>query len=179
MKGCLLCQSFAHDINEIWLIKIIDELDYFLLHLNGSGFYKLSRHFDMSIKYTDIIKQFDGDEDSSEWIRKLELVGKPQNVKDMEKFLPLFLSGGVFSVNEGLDDKVKQSYNLIKASLTKSFAFNPFRAYEEFAARRHRLYESVDVYLSDLRKLANLIDSNEEIFHSHETVCVCVCVLGE
>jgi hypothetical protein len=116
----------------------------------------------MSIKYTDIIKQFDGGEDFSEWIRKLDLVAKLQNVKKMEKFLPLFLSGGAFSVYEGLDDKVKQSYNLLKASLTKSFSFNPFRAYEEFAARRHRLYESVDVYLSDLRKLANLIDCNEK-----------------
>jgi hypothetical protein len=109
----------------------------------------------MSIKYTDIIEQFDGGEYFSEGMCKLELVGKLQNVKDMEKFLPLFLSGGTFSVYEGLDDKVKQSFNLLKASLMKSFSFNPFRAYEKTGCTRVWMF-----ILSDLRKLANLIDCN-------------------
>jgi hypothetical protein len=63
----------------------------------------------MSIKYTDLIKQFNGSEDFFEWIKKLELVAKLQNIKGLDKFLPLFLSGGAFSVYEGLDEKVKQS----------------------------------------------------------------------
>ena len=119
----------------------------------------------MSIKYTDIIKQFEGNEDFSEWIRKLELVAKLQNVKELEKFLPLFLSGGAFSVYESLEDRVKMDYKQLKAALMKSFSFNQFKAYEEFTSRRHLPYESVDVYLSDLKKLASLVDgagNNEE-----------------
>jgi hypothetical protein len=115
----------------------------------------------MSIKYTDIIRQFDGTEDFSEWIRKLELVAKLQNVKELEKFLPLFLSGGAFSVYESLEEKVKQDYKQLKAALMKSFSFNQFRAYEEFTMRKHLPYESVDVFLSELKKLASLVDGAE------------------
>jgi hypothetical protein len=111
----------------------------------------------MSIKYTDLIKQFDGSEDFSEWIRKLELVARLQNIKELDKFLPLFLSGGAFSVYEGLDEKVKQNYKLLRASLTKSFSLNQFRAFEEFTMRRYLPNESVDVFLSDLKKLAGLV----------------------
>jgi hypothetical protein len=61
-------------------------------------------------------------------------------------------------VYECLNYKLKQSSNPLKASLRKSFSFSPFRANERFTARRNRLHESVDVYLSDVRKLVNLID---------------------
>jgi hypothetical protein len=58
-------------------------------------------------------------------------------------------------------EKVKQDYKQLKAALMKSFSFNQFRAYEEFTMRKHLPYESVDVYLSELKKLASLVDGAE------------------
>ena len=47
----------------------------------------------MSLKFADIIKQFDGTGDFFEWLEKLELVAKLQKVKEMENVLPLSRSG--------------------------------------------------------------------------------------
>ena len=51
----------------------------------------------VSLKYTDIISQFDGNGNFPEWLDKLELVAKLQNVKNMESFLPLFFIRRGFS----------------------------------------------------------------------------------
>ena len=56
----------------------------------------------MSVKFSDIVRQNDGESDFFEWAEKLELVAKLQKVKELENFLPLFLTGGAFLVYQGL-----------------------------------------------------------------------------
>ena len=74
--------------------------------------------------------------------------------------LPLFLDGAAFSVYLHLDEK--DCYEKVKQALIKAFSTNPFTAYEQFVQRRWS-NESVDVYLSDLRRLARLAGIEENI----------------
>lgn len=113
----------------------------------------------VSLKYSDIIKQFDGEGDFSEWIKKLELVAQLQKVKDLVSFLPLFLSGGAFAVYDSLDNGTKADYNKLKCALREAFSVHPLLAYEQFIARRLLPGESVDVFVADLRRLGSLVDS--------------------
>jgi hypothetical protein len=111
----------------------------------------------VSVKALDIIRQFDGEGDFSEWIKKVELVATLQKIEALEKFVPLFLSGGAFSVYDALEKEVKDSYDKLKGALTRAFSTPQVKAYEEFTSRTLRQGESVDVYLSDLRRLAGLV----------------------
>lgn len=112
-----------------------------------------------ALKYSDIVKQFDGQSDFSEWVRKLELVALLQKVKDLQSFMPLFLSGGAFAVYESLDSDVKADYSKLKQSLMEAFSTHPLLAYEQFITRKLVPGESVDVYVADLRRTGNRVDS--------------------
>jgi hypothetical protein len=113
----------------------------------------------MSFKFSDILYQYDGSGDFSEWIRKLELVARSQKITDLENFLPLFLSEGAFSVYENLDENVKSSYEKLKAALLSCFSLNAFQAYKKFTSRCLKPGESVDVFAADLKRLASFISS--------------------
>lgn len=110
------------------------------------------------VKFSDLIKQYDGSGDFSEWLKKLELVCKLQKVKDLQTVLPLFLAGGAFSVYDGLTENVKSDYEALTNALLQAFSANCFQAYAEFTARRLLPGESLDVYASDLKRLAKLVD---------------------
>jgi hypothetical protein len=109
-------------------------------------------------RFSDLIKQYSGEGDFSEWLKKLELVCRLQKIKELQTVLPLFLCGGAFAVYDGLTDAVKSDYALLTEALNQAFSANRFQAYEEFISRRLLPGESVDVYASDLRRLAKLID---------------------
>ncbi|XP_054267042.1 uncharacterized protein LOC128989196 [Macrosteles quadrilineatus] len=111
-------------------------------------------------RFSDLVKLYDGEGDFSEWLKKLELVCKLQKVKELQSVLPLFLSGGAFAVYDGLTDAVKSDYSALTQALQQAFSANCFQAYEEFISRRLLPGESVDVYASDLKRLAKLIDSS-------------------
>ncbi|MEL7287530.1 MAG: hypothetical protein AAGJ57_08955 [Pseudomonadota bacterium] len=100
-----------------------------------------------------MVSQYNGSGDFDEWIKKLELVAKIQNIKKKENFVPLFLTGGAFAVYDALPEKKKDDYDEIRAALSRAFSIDRFRAFEEFSHRRLQPGESVDVYLSDLRTL--------------------------
>lgn len=117
---------------------------------------------EVNIKCSDIIKQFDGSTDFAEWIQKLELVAKLQKVKELENFLPLFLTGGAFAVYQGLKDGDKADYELVKKALTLAFSVDQFSAYEELVSRKLSAGESADVYLSDLNRLSGLISKSKK-----------------
>ena len=112
----------------------------------------------MSIKFADVLSNYDGEGDFGEWIKKVELVAQLQNVKNLVSFFPLFLSGGAFAVYQGLEESVKNNYSAAKAKLLAAFSVDCFCAYDEMSNRRLRPGESVDVYLADLKRLAALID---------------------
>ena len=125
------------------------------------------------LKYGDIISQFDGSSNFSEWLNKLELVAKLQDVKNIERFLLLFLAGGAFQVFQGLSEDQKADYDTLKPPLTKAFAVDQFMAYEELISRRLGTGESVDVYLADLTRLFRLIHDRID-----NKVVTCVFVAG-
>ena len=97
----------------------------------------------MSVKFSDIVKQYDGERDFFEWREKLELVAKLQKVKELENFLPLFLTGGAF---KGLSSEKKTDYNKLKQALLEAFSPDSLTAFEELKNRFFR-HESVDLSL--------------------------------
>ena len=112
-----------------------------------------------SVKLSDVVPMYDGaGGDFSRWIEKVELVSSLQGVKELETFLPLFLSGGAFEVYRMLPDAVKNDYASLKKNLLQAFSSDPVSAYEEFNARKLRPGESPDVFLADLKRLAGLVD---------------------
>jgi hypothetical protein len=111
----------------------------------------------VNIKCADIIQQYSGASDFCEWIRKVELVAKLQKVKELESFVPLFLSGGAFAVYENLEADVKEDYAKLKDALTKAFSTHQLRAFEEFSSRRLQAEETIDVFVADLRRLSGLV----------------------
>jgi hypothetical protein len=104
--------------------------------LEHSFLYLAERSMAVSIKCTDVIRPYSGDTDCAEWIRKVELVAKLQSIDELEKFIPLFLVGGAFSVYEALSDEKKTDYEKLKAALLKAFSVNQTTAYEQFINRR-------------------------------------------
>lgn len=116
-------------------------------------------------KLSDIINQFDGMQDFSEWIKKFELVMQLQNQKNYQKILPLFLSGEAFNVYDSLSENDKESYSCLKDELKKAFTPDSFTMYEDFTRRKLNLGESVDNFLSHLKKMAySISEETPEIF---------------
>ena len=107
------------------------------------------------MKLTDLIRPFDGTGDVGEWISKLELVAELRKIEDLGQVLPLFLDGPAYAVYSELGASQKKDVKAVKTALTDAFGMNAFLAYEQFIQRTWR-DEAVDVYLTDLRRLARL-----------------------
>ena len=102
-----------------------------------------------------LIPEFDGQSQPVvEWLEKLELVCKLRGITELHNVAPLRLTAGAFSVYQQLTSEDKEKYKSIKAALISAFATDKFLAYEQFVARKLRDGEPVDVYLADLRRLA-------------------------
>ena len=82
------------------------------------------------VEFADLVSQYDGSGEFSEWIQKLELVAKIQKVDDLHVVLPLLLSGGAFAVYQGLSEDVKEDYANVRNALTAAFSSSPLTAYE-------------------------------------------------
>ena len=70
-----------------------------------------------SIKLADVIQQYDGSTDFAEWLQKVEYVANLQGVKDLAKFVPLFLIGGAFAVYQSINADERGNYSKVKAVL--------------------------------------------------------------
>lgn len=106
-------------------------------------------------KIRDMIKCFDGSGDVSQWLAKVKLVSELNEIEEVSKIIPLFLEGAAFSVYAEMDAQDKDNAEKIEETLLLAFATNAFTAYEEFCRRVWR-DEPVDVYMTDLRRLARL-----------------------
>lgn len=105
-----------------------------------------------------LIPEFSGAPESSavsEWLEKVELVCSLRGVTELQEVIPLRLTDGAFAVYQQLSDAEKKDAKHIKEALTTAFGIDAFSAYEEFAARRIKPGETVDVYMAALKKLAN------------------------
>ena len=114
----------------------------------------------MQIK--DFLQPFDGTGDVIQWLTKLDLVAKLRKIKNVAEVIPLFLEGPAFSVYSEMAEGEKQDAACIRQAMITAFATNPFRAYEEMCRRVWR-DEPVDVYLTDLRRLARLAGVTSEL----------------
>ena len=107
------------------------------------------------LQVKDFLQSFDGTGDVVQWLTKVDLVAKVRKIRNVAEVIPLFLEGSAFAVYNEMGDTEKKSAECIRRTLTTAFATNPFRAYEEMC-RRVWQDEPVDVYLTDLRRLARL-----------------------
>lgn len=97
----------------------------------------MSPKLNPNVKLSDVIPPFDGtNAEFSRWIEKLELVSSLQGIKELDKFLPLFLTGGAFSVYQMLPDEEKTDYAALRKSLLRAFASDPVVAYNKEARFR-------------------------------------------
>ena len=114
-----------------------------------------------SIKISDLIQPFAGEGDIVQWLDRLTLVSK--RLKDsLADVMPLFLEGPAYAVYCEMPEDLKQDDVAIAATLKEAFGINAFLAYEQFASRKWRAGEPVDVYLAALRRLAKLADVESE-----------------
>lgn len=104
-----------------------------------------------------LIPEFDGTSLAVvEWLEKVELTCRLRGITELHTVVPLRLTGGAFSVYQQLTSTNKNKYEKIKEALISAFAVDKFLAYEQFVSRKLRDGEPVDVYLADLRRLAEL-----------------------
>ena len=104
-----------------------------------------------------LIPLFDGTDAGQsvvEWVEKAELVCRLSGVKHIECVVLMRLSGGAYAVYQQLSEEKRADFACIKDVLYTAFALSPVTAYKQFAARRLRPGETVDVYLAELRQLA-------------------------
>jgi len=108
----------------------------------------------------DLVHSFTGEggQDLVEWLDKLELVAKSFKLDNLQTVVPLFLAGGAYSVYRGLSEETKGNYASLKQALMTAFVIDSASAFEQFRTRRLQPRESVDVYLADITRLANLVD---------------------
>ena len=112
----------------------------------------------MSVKFSDIISQYDGSSDFIEWVDKIELVAKLQKVSNLENFIPLFLTGSAYNVYKSISESDRKDYNTVKSILIDKFCSDSCMAYEELIRRRFLPGETVESYFADVDRLAKLID---------------------
>ena len=102
-----------------------------------------------------LIPEYSGDGNVAEWLDKVDLVCELRKVDDVAAVLPLRLTGSAFAVYQQLPKEKKIKVCEIKKSLLAAFAVNSFAAYEQFTTRKLVTGESPDVFVANLRTLAD------------------------
>ena len=108
-----------------------------------------------TVRIHEVVRPFSGEGDIVQWLEKLEMVAKLRGITDLQNVLPLSLEGSAFAVFSEMNDKDKSDPAAVKEALKNAFALNAFQAYEQLMSRKWN-NEPVDVYLSELRRLAKL-----------------------
>lgn len=114
------------------------------------------------IKIGDVLKPFNGEGDVASWLDKVDLVAQLQDVADVASLIPLMLEGDAFAVYQEMAQDEKKSVAKIKTRLKEAFAENPFTAYE-ILKKKIWSGESVDVFVTELRRLTRLAGLDSEI----------------
>ena len=111
-----------------------------------------------SIRLHDVVKRFNGagGVDVATWLRQLRLVARLQGLDDLAMVLPLFLDGAALAVYEQMDEAARNDITKIEDALITAFGLDRFQAFEEFRVRIRQPGEPVDVFMSELRRLADL-----------------------
>lgn len=110
----------------------------------------------------DILRCYDGTGDVVAWLEKIKLVAELRKTKDLSLVIPLFLEGQAFSIYQHMSDDDKKSFEKIENVLKDAFSLNPIAAYDALRRREWEEGESVDGYLTDLRRLTQLARIEDE-----------------
>lgn len=108
------------------------------------------------------VSPFDGSGDVSVWMRKVKLVAKIKKIKELADFIPLYLDGQAFCVYDEMSDGDKEDGTKIEAALRAAFEVDRYTAFERLQKRRWVPGEPADVFLANLRRLANLANVTDE-----------------
>lgn len=76
---------------------------------------------------------------------------------ELSTFIPLFLKRPTFSVCSQLNNGTKKDFKLLNPATSKSFEASGFSAYGQLTIRRLMDDEALDMYLADIRRLAELM----------------------
>lgn len=132
-----------------------------------------------NVKLTDIVKRYVDCEtsgDFADWITRLELVAELQKTKDtLVSVLPLLLDGPAFAVYNQMPEETRKDYEQVKKGILTAFGVDCYVAYEQFQNRVLQEGESVDVFLSDLKRLVLLIGLKAEVA---EPMIKCAFIAG-
>lgn len=116
----------------------------------------------MAEETRQMVRCFDGTGDVSSWLKKATLVAKLKEIKRLECFYPLYLEGDAFAVYDQMDDADKEDASKIEQALRTAFEVDRYEAYDLLRSRRWTPGEPVDVFLTDLRRLAKLASVTDE-----------------
>ncbi|EER19045.1 hypothetical protein Pmar_PMAR007993, partial [Perkinsus marinus ATCC 50983] len=115
----------------------------------------------MSLKLDQVIKKFHGNtatESFERWYQKYCLAAKIQGWSEEQRtqYLPLFLEDAAWSVYDQLPKSDKSDINCLIKKLTAAFSPTPADAFIAFQSRRFVQGESIDNYVSDLKRYLTL-----------------------
>ena len=88
--------------------------------------------------------------------RRLNWCPLQKKIADLASIFPLYLDGPAFAVFDQMEEEKKKDTQEIERVLLDAFGMNAFQAYDNFRQRTLMSGEPVDVYLSELRRLARL-----------------------
>ncbi|KFD56609.1 hypothetical protein M513_02285, partial [Trichuris suis] len=119
-----------------------------------------------------LIPVFDGSSQPvAEWLEQLELICELSGIQDVSRIIPLRLVGGALAVYKQLPLEDRRKTEKIREALLRAFAVDSYVAYNEFIVRKLRIGEVPDVYLADLRRLADLAGGVSEKVLRSAFVC--------
>ena len=103
-----------------------------------------------------LIPEYSGEGCVLEWLDKAEMVCEMEEVTNVARVLPMRLTGGAYAVYKQLPPEKRSKLADIKKALIAAFSANQFTAYDQFTERKMRPGECPDVYLANLRAMAEL-----------------------
>ena len=112
-----------------------------------------------------LVPTFSGEGDVTEWLEKVEMVCRLNDVvadHDVLYVINLRLTGEAYRVVQQMEPTLRARKRNVVAALIEAYEVGVHDAYDMFRARRWKEGESVDGYLSTLRKLAELSGGAEE-----------------
>jgi len=130
----------------------------------GSFNYELETVFESTTSYhgfiekmesvlKDILRPFNGEGDVVVWLDKVKLVAELKGkTNELGVIIPLMLEGDAFAVFSQMEKAKRTDAEAIEKLLLEAFASDPFSA----LVRRWTSPEAVDVFMADLRRLAQL-----------------------
>jgi hypothetical protein len=115
-----------------------------------------------NLKVKEMIKPFTGENDVETWLTKVDLVMKIHKLKNEAEFIPLFLEEAALAVYLQMSEENKKSGQNIKERLREAFGEDPFAAYQKLTKKKWQ-GESIDVFATDLNRLARSAGITEEV----------------